>query len=303
MRKLTTSCCPCVDLSARWVPALSPLGGRSGRRDLIGTCSQQVPRHCCVRPSRPVPPIFSKGRQAQHDADQTPGYGRRRRARRQPSCGRARRTRAVARRRGLPDEHAWLPGASRLARGLRPGQAGRDRIDRAPMRPLSCAPCPRRGSRLSRSISRTRTAAAGGAVLGVRKTTRGKVSLCLRLRPDAARLHERCRRPSSLCAASLNAPASSRSKSACSTRTSLGSSRPPHHEQPACSASLPSTAASSASAPARTSNHSATRPPSPASAAPAQSPPPPAAPPDTGSTAAATAKQTGRPPDRRLPAA
>jgi transposase len=130
--------------------------------------------------------------------------------------------------------------------------------------------------------------------LAVRKTTRGKVSLCLRLRPDAAQTQNRCKRPSSLCAASLSAPASSRSKSACSTRTSLGSSPPPHHEQPARSASRPSTAASCSSAPARTSNDSATRPPSPASAAPAQSPPPPAAPPDTGSTATATAKQTGR---------
>src|SRR5439155_21899313 len=42
--------------------AHAPLGGRVGRRDPIGTRSQQVPGHYSVRPSRPDRPPESKGR-------------------------------------------------------------------------------------------------------------------------------------------------------------------------------------------------------------------------------------------------
>jgi hypothetical protein len=55
---------------------IAHLGGRVGRRDLIGTRSQQVPGHCSVRPSRPDRPPGSKGRHAQHEA---PEHARHRR--------------------------------------------------------------------------------------------------------------------------------------------------------------------------------------------------------------------------------
>jgi hypothetical protein len=58
------------DLSALgWSSSVThSVGGRVGRRDLIGTCSRQVPRHCSVRPSRPDRPSGTKGRHAQHEA-------------------------------------------------------------------------------------------------------------------------------------------------------------------------------------------------------------------------------------------
>jgi len=128
--------------------------------------------------------------------------------------------------------------------------------------------------------------------LAARKTSRGKVSLCLRLRPDPARVHE------PLQAAKLALRSVAERARELDRQISLLDK----HLAPLVAAAAPrttsllgtppSTAVSYWSAPARTSNDSAARAPSPASAAPARSPPPPAAPPDTGSTAAAIARPT-----------
>ena len=60
-------------------PSRSPWAAGLDGRDFIGTCLRHVPRHCFVRPPRPVPPAREKGRHEQHDESRRIRHGRRRR--------------------------------------------------------------------------------------------------------------------------------------------------------------------------------------------------------------------------------
>jgi len=128
--------------------------------------------------------------------------------------------------------------------------------------------------------------------LAVRKTSRGKASLCLRLRPDRARLHEPLQAAKLALRSIAERVRDLDRQIGYSTNTSPRSSRPLRHERRACSASRPSTPASYSSPPVRTSSGSPTMAPSPASVAQARSPPPPDARADTGSTGAVIARPT-----------
>ena len=127
--------------------------------------------------------------------------------------------------------------------------------------------------------------------LDVRRSLKGKATLCARLRPDPQRIDAPLH-AAKLALRSIAHRIASLDEEISGLDHQLAAPPTSRHRRPACLASRPATPASCSSPPARTSSGSPTKPPSPPSAPPPRPPPPPAAPAATASTAAATAKPT-----------
>src|SRR3954452_17519019 len=165
----------------------------------MGTCLREVPRDCSVRPPRPSRPLEGKDGDGRHDKPRARDRGRRRRAHRHARRVRARRLRKAAWNENVHGGRGRLSPDARLAARhvLAQNRIVIAKDTTGIVEAIRQLRVVRDGAIKERSAA---LHALDGLIVSapdelrqqlvVRKTTRGRATLCARFRPDSARLHE-----------------------------------------------------------------------------------------------------------------